>query len=239
MPYKDAKAKKAAQKKADEKRKDKRARAWQCVVYPDSKNTPDDWMNVLRDLLIEALVSPLHDKDRQEENPDKAKKQHYHVILSWKNPVMYTTAIEVFDQIGGVYPDPERAWGTFLRECRVRNFQQAARYLCHLDQPNKYQYDISEVTSIGAIDYASLVMTRSDDDEAIDEIIDFIHDNHITNFMVFLRAVRSAHPEWRRIVYHQHSGLFDRAITGERNYGYIPDGGEEDGSTSEAEGGAS
>lgn len=230
-------AQKRAGRKYDEKRKEKRARAWQCVVYPES--APGGWMDVLRDLLVEALVSPLHDKDRREEDPERPKKPHYHVIVSWKNPVAYTTAVDVFDQIGGVYPDPEKAWATFIKECRVRNFQQAARYLCHLDQPNKYQYNIEDVTSIGAIDYQSLVMTRADDDEVIDEIIDFIHDNHITNFMVFLRAVRSAHPEWRRVVYHQHSGLFDRAITGERNYGFVPGADAVDGSMEQSEDGAS
>ena len=192
--------KKSVQQKADEKRKDKRARAWQCVVYPDS--APENWIDILRDLLIECLISPLHDKDKQEENPDKQKKPHYHVIISFKNPMSYPHAVEVFDSIGGVYPDPEKAWNTFLKDCKVRDFQQAARYLCHLDQPNKYQYEISEVTSIGAIDYHALVMTRADEDEILDEIFAFMDEYFIDTYPQLIRMVKKMHPEWRRIVYH-------------------------------------
>ncbi|WP_166340571.1 Rep family protein [Xiamenia xianingshaonis] len=192
--------KKSVQQRADEKRRDKRARAWQCVVYPDG--APENWMDVLRDLLVECLVSPLHDKDRQEEDRDRQKKPHYHVIVSFKNPMSYTHAVEVFDAIGGVYPDPEKAWHTFLKACKVRDFQQAARYLCHLDQPNKYQYDIAQVTSIGAIDYAALVMTQADEDEILDEIFQFMDDYHVETYPMLIRLVRKLHPEWRRIVYH-------------------------------------
>lgn len=236
-------AQKAAGRRYDAKRRDVRARAWQCVVYPDS--APDGWVDTLRDLQVEALVSPLHDQDRQEEDPDKPKKPHHHVIISWKNPVIYTKATEIFDTIGGVYPDPEKAKATFFRQCRVRNFQQAARYLCHLDQPNKHQYNIADVVSIGAIDYQNLVATRAEDDVVVDEIIDFIYDNDITNFMTFLRAMRLMHPEWKRIIYHQHSGLFDRAIKGMRELDYygtpnvsVENDNKEGVSTSEAEDGA-
>lgn len=88
-----AESRKAIQKRADDKRAGTRARAWTCLVYPDS--AADEWQEVLRELLVECLISPLHDKDvwtktDELENPEhkagEPKKAHWHVVLSFKNP---------------------------------------------------------------------------------------------------------------------------------------------------------
>ena len=61
MPIKDEKKKKEAQQRADAKRAGKRARAWTALMYQES--APDGWMEKLSNLLVEALISPLHDQD--------------------------------------------------------------------------------------------------------------------------------------------------------------------------------
>ena len=53
--------KKEAQQRADAKRAGKRARAWTALMYQES--APDGWMEKLSNLLVEALISPLHDQD--------------------------------------------------------------------------------------------------------------------------------------------------------------------------------
>ena len=51
------------------------------IVYPES--APSDWMNILEEQHIQALISPLHDKDIDKEgNP---KKPHYHVVLIFES----------------------------------------------------------------------------------------------------------------------------------------------------------
>lgn len=192
--------KKSVQKKADEKRKGKRSRAWTCVVYPDSAS--EEWQEILRDQLVECLISPLHDQDM--EPTGESKKSHYHVVISFKNPTSYERACEVFEAIGGVIP-PEGA-------CRVKDFKQMARYLCHLDQPNKHRYSIEDVVSIGAIDYPSLVMSGADEDDVLDEVFDFIRSNYIVSFAEFVDIVRTSKKEWRRLTYHQYAALISRYI---------------------------
>ena len=61
MPIKDPQKKKEAQQRADAKRAGKRARAWTAMMYQES--APDGWKDKLANLLVEALISPLHDKD--------------------------------------------------------------------------------------------------------------------------------------------------------------------------------
>ena len=191
MPYADPEAAKAAKRRYDEKRKGKRTRTWTAIVYPES--APENWRDILGDELVQSIISPLHDKDV--EPTGEKKKPHYHVVISFSNPTTYELAKEVFEKIGAVVP-PEK-------ECRVKDFRQMARYLCHLDQPNKYQYDPAEVVTFGAIDYAELIMSAADQDEIVDEMLDFIDAHKIVSFSRFSRYVRKSKPEWKSILYHK------------------------------------
>lgn len=181
---------KEVQKRADEKRKGKRARAWTTVIYPDS--APKNFEEILRDELVECLISPLHDKDKE---PDGSglKKAHWHVVLSFKNPVTSEHAKEVFDKINGVGIQ------------KVKDFAQLARYLCHLDHPNKYQYDPADVVSIGAIDYRSLIMSGADEDEMLDEIFEAMDANGLITYSMVVRFTRRERPEWKCLVYRKYT----------------------------------
>ncbi len=181
---------KEVQKRADNKRKGKRARAWTTVVYPDSAT--ENWQEILRDELIECLISPLHDKDKNP-NDDSTKKAHWHVVLSFKNPVSQEHAEETFNKINGVGCQ------------KVKDFAQLARYLCHLDHPNKYQYDIEDVISIGAIDYRSLIMSGADEDEMLDEIFSAMDEQGLVTYSMVVRFTKKYKPEWRCLVYRKYT----------------------------------
>lgn len=211
MPTKDNAKKKEIQKRADAKRAGKRARAWTAMVYAESAQ--EGWLDKLADQLVEALVSPLHDKDvwtaeDELDNPEhkagELKKPHWHVVISFKNPTGFEKAKEIFKSIGAVVPPEGKA--------KVKDFKQMARYLCHLDQPNKHRYDKNDVRVFGALDYVALVMSGADEDELIDEICEFIDANHIISFAEFCRYVRQERPEWRILVYHQYAALISRYI---------------------------
>ena len=184
---------KSTQRKADAKRAGKRARAWTAIVYPDS--VPEGWVDILREQIIECLVSPLHDKDVLPTG--EPKKPHYHVVLSFKNPTTYAKACEVFEVIGAVVP-PEK-------ECRVKDFRQMARYLCHMDQPDKHRYPIQDVISIGSIDYQTLCMSVADEDEMLDEIFEAMDTYYLDSYPKVIRYTREHHPEWKAIVYRKYT----------------------------------
>lgn len=211
MPTKDPKKRKEIQKKADAKRAGKRARAWTAMMYPES--APEGWQEKLSELLVEAIISPLHDSDvwTEEDEAQNAehvagtpKKPHWHIVVSYKNPTTYETAKEVFDAIGAIMPPFEKA--------KVKDFQQMARYLCHLDQPQKHQYDTADVIVFGAIDYQRLIMASKDEDDMIDAITEFIDEMQFVSFSQFCRYVRTERPEWRVLVYHQYASLISRYI---------------------------
>ena len=185
--------KKATQRLADAKRAGRRARAWTALVYEDSAEY--DWQRKLEEMLVECLISPYHDKDV---NPTgEPKKPHWHVVISFKSPTSFAKAKEIFDRIGAVVP-PEN-------ECRVKDFRQMARYLCHMDQPDKYQYNPSDVRSIGAIDYQALVMSASDEDAMLDEIFESMDTYVLTTYPSVVRWCRQHHPEWKVLVYRKYT----------------------------------
>ena len=190
MPTKDPEKIKAKNAKYDAKRAGKRARAWTAMMYQES--APDGWKDKLADLLVEALVSPLHDQDvwtdeDEAENPvhkaGSPKKAHWHIVVSYKNPVTFAKAREVFDEIGAVVPPEPKA--------KVKDFQQMARYLCHLDQPKKHRYDPADVQAFGALDYQRLIMAGRDEDNLLDEMMEYIDENCITSFRQFCVYVRT------------------------------------------------
>lgn len=189
-------AQKKADKKYDEKRRGKRARAWWGVLYEES--APKNWRSMIADDLVETLISPLHDRD---ELPDGTpKKPHYHVLVSFPNPVTREAAADMMERWGVVV---QRHWPRPGEpdSFKVKDFKQAARYLCHLDQADKHRYEISQVTSIGAIDYPALVMSATDEDAMLDEIFETMDAYALDSYSKVVRWTREQRPDWKPVVY--------------------------------------
>lgn len=69
------------------------------IVYP-LESAPKDWIEKIEDQHIQALISPLHDKDIDKEgNP---KKPHHHVILIFESLKSQKQVKEITDTFGGV-----------------------------------------------------------------------------------------------------------------------------------------
>ena len=163
-----------------EKSNKARTRNYACVVYPES--APLCWHDMLEDLKIPCFVSPLHDQDL---NPTgEPKKPHYHVLVMFDNVKTEKQAKDLFESFGGV-------------GCEVVNSTRAyARYLCHLDNPEKAQYSVDYVTQFGGADYRTVIGTMSDKAKSIREMIDFINNNHILYFADLLEYCSINKSDW-------------------------------------------
>lgn len=160
-----------------------RTRTFATVVYPES--APDGWMDILGELIVPVLVSPLHDRDVEKDGMT-LKKPHYHVLLCFDSVKTDAQAAEVFDQIGGVGCE------------HVRSIRSYARYLCHLDHPDKAQYSLDDVRQFGGVDFYGIMQCDIDHYTAIAEIMDFCDDNQIYSFRNLLHICRMEHFEWFR-----------------------------------------
>jgi len=165
------------------KRTASRTRCFASVVYPES--APDNWIDILRSFHVNALISPLHDKDV---NPDSGeiKKPHHHIELLFDGPKTREQAQVIFDAIGGVGLEVLNS---------VRGY---ARYLCHLDNPEKAQYSPDDVTVIGNEDYFNLISLPTDKYKNIREMIAFCYENNNFYYSDLLRYCMENRDDWFR-----------------------------------------
>lgn len=161
-----------------------RTRNFACIVYPES--APSDWLDILSSQCIPCFVSPLHDKDI---NPGgEPKKPHYHVILMFDSVKTDEQAKEVFCNIGGVGCE------------RVKSIRGYARYLCHLDNPEKAQYLQEDIKAFAGADYISVTQLAIDKYVAFNEMIDFCEKYNIVSFYHLAKYARNKRPDWHRIL---------------------------------------
>ena len=169
---------------AKEKKSTARTRNFACVVYPES--APRDWKNILAEKFVPAFVSPLHDRDLNPTGEDK--KPHYHVLIMFDSVKTSEQAKQIFEEICGV-------------GCEVvQSIRGYARYLCHLDNPEKHQYDVAEVSQLCGADYTSVIGLATDKYKAIAEIIDFCVENDIVSYSTLLEYARLNKFDWFRVL---------------------------------------
>lgn len=161
-----------------------RTRNYATVVYPES--APENWQEILAEQCIPAFVSPLHDQDV---NPTgEIKKPHYHVMLMYEGVKTVEQAKQVMDLIGGVGCEP------------IASVRGYARYLCHLDNPEKAQYNTSDVRSMAGADYTGTIGLATDKYVAIGEMIDFCEREDIVSYSDLLIYARMERQDWFRVL---------------------------------------
>lgn len=147
--------------------KDVRTRNWTIVLYPES--APKDWRQLLDDMHIEWIESPLHDKDLNATG--EPKKAHWHVLLLFGG-------VKTFEQVRDITfalnaPIPERC----------HNVKSMVRYMAHLDNPDKAQYSVSDIKAHGGIDLSEMLRPSSSERYSlIGDMLSFIRVNNITEF---------------------------------------------------------
>ena len=164
--------------------KTSRTRNFACVVYPDSASA--NWLDILSDQFVPAFISPLHNEDV---NPTgEKKKEHYHVMIMFDSVKTTEQARTLFEMIGGV-------------GCEVVNSCRGyARYLCHLDNPDKHQYNVEDVRCLAGADYANVISLVTDKYKAIGEMIDFCQSQDIYSYAQLLEYSRMERFDWFRVL---------------------------------------
>lgn len=111
-------------------------RHWTFLVYPES--APNNWKEILQETGCQIAISPLHDKD---ENPDnELKKPHYHILICFSGPTTFKKVNSLCTQLNSPIPK------------RVLSIIGIYRYLTHLDNPEKYQYNEEDIVVLNGFD---------------------------------------------------------------------------------------
>lgn len=161
-----------------------RTRNYATVVYPES--APSNWLELLSNEVVPCFVSPLHDSDL---NPTgESKKAHYHVLFCFEGVKTKEQVNQIVTKIGGVGLEV------------VNSLRGYARYLCHLDNPDKAQYKTENVKQFGGADYSSTINLPTDKYKCIKEMMDYCKENNVVSYSDLLEYAAVYHFEWFRVL---------------------------------------
>ncbi|WP_313957848.1 replication protein [Limosilactobacillus vaginalis] len=186
-----------------EKKQDERSRNWVVIVYPES--APNDWREILDNMHIQWIESPLHDKDV---NPDgTVKKSHWHVVLAFGSKKSYKQVKEITDKLNSPIPQ------------KVHNMKGQVRYLVHLDNPEKYQYPVEQVIAHGGIDVDKYFKATSGQKyDMIGEMIDYVRENNIVEMKDLIDYARvNRFDDWFPLLCDNSLIIMDAYIRSNRN----------------------
>lgn len=167
---------------------DSRKRNFASIIFPDSKNTPEDWIEKLKCQRVPMFISPKHTDGYCPESPEQGNKPHFHVMVMFEGNKTEAQAREFFSIVGGV--------GLEVVGSKVGY----ARYLCHLDEDDKQHYDPSDVIQYGGVDYNSTIECTSDHILAITEMEEFVEYYEVDSYYLLCRYATRHRPDWSRVL---------------------------------------
>ncbi len=189
------------------KTKDNRFRNFMTEVYVES--APEDWLKKVSDLHTPGFISPIHDKDVYEEDAldgsykkGDTKKPHYHLMFMFEGKKSIEMVSELFKYFGGV--------GCF----KVNSIRAYARYLCHLDNPEKVLYDIADVTSFGGADYLAVIDLPEEKYKHISEMMFFCVEHEVYSFAELSMYAMVHRQDWFRILVDKNTHFIKEFLKG-------------------------
>lgn len=214
-----------------------RSRVWAFEVYPDSAD--QDWLKYLGESLIHAYVSPLHDKDI---DPDgNPKKAHFHIMLmydtvQYPHQVIEDVSVIAAQGVGGcnilenyeesdlesvVFKGKKREhWIGYDQDgkCfgqiqKIRSKSGMARYLCHMDNADKYRYSEEDVIVFGKPDYLDVCGSNINRYEILNEMREFCILNNVLYYGDLYDYAANERPmDWFRVLSDSGTYVMDRYI---------------------------
>lgn len=157
-----------------EKKPPVKARNWSFIAYPESLNS--DWRETLRGLGLKGFISPLHDKDVNEDGTPK--KPHYHVTIIYGNT---TTENSIYTSVC----KPLGAGATHPIKCN--SVDGSYDYTTHDGLPDKAQYPKDDIEVLNGFDVADYRRReRSDDKSDMVQIHNLIRDYGLTEYHLLI-----------------------------------------------------
>ena len=177
-------------------------RNWAFVLFTDS--APEDWRERLQKTGLQCAISPLHDRDV---NPDGvAKKPHYHVILAYSGPTSYNVVKTLTDSLNQPIPQALE---------KIRGYY---RYFTHKDNPEKAQYEESDIRAINGFNIADFEeLTRSEVVQIKKSLQSFIRQRGIFEYADLMDILQDEEMNVEYEVASSNTFFFDKYIASRRN----------------------
>ena len=143
-----------------------RTRSWTFILYPES--APENWRELLNELFIQWVESPLH-------VPGSISLSCCELFIMFPSVKSYEQILEITNKLNT--PPPQKAMSA----------KGVVRYMAHMDNPEKYQYNKDEIKAYGGADIAELLRPSSGEKrEMMIEIKKVIREKQITEYIDLL-----------------------------------------------------
>lgn len=182
--------------------RDGRTRNWVIVVWPTKEQlyklgseyggsdgygtAPDNWRDILDEEHIQWIESPLHDKDKKEDGSGEIKKPHWHILLLFEGNKSFEQIKEITERLNAPIPQ------------KCASAKGTVRYMAHMDNADKYQYEKGKIVGHGGVDVAEyLKPTSSSRYQLIGEMRKWVAENDCREFFVlFDYASQERFDDW-------------------------------------------
>jgi hypothetical protein len=206
-----AKNSKEKQREYDAKRAG-RTRNFTAVLYPE--DLPENWREKIDETHVKWIESPLHDKDL---NPDgQPKKVHHHTLFMFESVKTVEQVTDYFKNIFG-----EADTGSIIGVATPQTVSDRCalvRYFAHLDNPQKAQYDVSDIIGHNGADPAEILRySQTETLSMMIEIEKFIEEHNVTELCDLSLLIREDHPEWYMIITTRNTVYFNAFIRSRRH----------------------
>lgn len=188
---------------AEKKSTDNRARSWTFVLYEES--APENWRDILDNEHIEWIESPWHDKDKNADG--EPKKKHKHILLMFGGKKSYEQIKVITDSLKQPIPQ------------RCHDSKGLVRYMAHLDNPEKAQYDVRDIVAHGGADIAELMRpTSSERYSIIKDMVTYIRSAGVTEFQDLIDyAIEEHFNDWFPLLCDNSAFVINQYIKSQRH----------------------
>lgn len=196
------------QKTVTDEEKKQKVRNFAVVVYPDSTTLNKNWRENLHALGHKAIISPIHDKDI--DNNGLPKKPHYHVCIFRENATTWNSCVKTMS----ANVDSSIKYVEVLRG----TIQASYDYMSHKNAPQKAQYKEEDVVCLNGFspfDYQK--QTRTDKLNCAKEIYIYIENNVVEEFSDLIQLLIMEEKDELLEYVASHAFFIDKIITSLRN----------------------
>lgn len=170
------------------------------MVYPKDGNppAPKNWREIIDSEHIQWVESPLHDKDvwtaedelrNPEHKAGELKRAHHHILLMFESVKTYEQVKVITDKLNA--PHPQICNGA----------RGLVRYMAHMDDPAKAQYDVKDIVGHGGADVSELLKPTATERHAmLREMRTFIYENNITELVDFMLYCDYNRQDWSELM---------------------------------------
>lgn len=192
----------------------RRYRSFNWIMYTES--LPENWMDYLDSLHV-PIICAIHDSDvwtksdeekNSEHKAGELKKEHIHGLALFDGKKSPAQMLQMLEPLGVGYCEA------------THNVQSFTRYLLHMDNPEKAQYDKDCLLTFGgAVPDFSRTIPQSEVQSIMGEIGNFIRDNGITEFNELWFYAMDKEPDWFMVLNNGKAYVLGQVIKSCRHHG--------------------